>query len=88
MVHQREGSISLLITDMVMPGIDGLQLATQLRKLQPNIKILLTSGYSDCGEMLLEKLDAQTAFIPKPYTPDSLIKAVGTALDSRLQNKS
>lgn len=88
MVHQQEGSIALLITDMVMPGIDGLQLATQLRKLQPSIKILLTSGYSDCGEMLLEKLDAQTAFIPKPYTPDSLIKAVGTALDSRLQNKS
>jgi len=86
MVHQREDSISLLITDMVMPGMGGLQLATQLRKLQPTIKIILTSGYSDCGEGLLEKLDAQTAFIPKPYTPDSLIKAVGTALDSRLQD--
>lgn len=86
MVRQREDNISLLITDMVMPGMGGLQLATQLRKLQPGMKIILTSGYSDCEEMLLKNLDAQTAFIPKPYTPDLLVKAVGTALDSRLQN--
>lgn len=87
-VQQRGGTISLLITDMVMPGMRGLQLADELRTLQPDIKIILTSGYSNREEAVPENLDPQTAFLPKPYTPDSLVKAVGTALDSRLQNQS
>lgn len=82
MVRERKGKISLLITDMVMPGMGGMQLATELRTLQPEIKIILTSGYSDRDESWLEKLDARTTFLPKPYTPDSLIKAVSTALNS------
>ncbi len=88
MVQQRGGTISLLITDMVMPGMGGLQLADELRTQQPDIKIILTSGYSDREEAMPENLDAHTAFLPKPYTPDSLVKAVGTALDSRLQKQS
>ena len=88
MVQQRGGTISLLITDIVMPGMRGLQLADELRTLQPDIKIILTSGFSNREEAVPENLDAHTVFLPKPYTPDSLVKAVGTALDSRLQKQS
>ena len=88
LVRQRGGRISLLITDMVMPGMGGIQLAAELRTLQPEINIILTSGYSDREGSMLEQLDARTTFLPKPYTPDSLIKAVNAALDPTLSNQT
>ena len=88
LVRQRGGKISLVITDMVMPGMGGIQLAAELRTLQPEINIILTSGYSDREGSMLEQLDARTIFLPKPYTPDSLIKAVNAALDPTLSNQT
>ena len=77
-----------MITDMVMPGMGGIQLAAELRTLQPEINIILTSGYSDREGSMLGQLDARTTFLPKPYTPDSLIKAVNAALDPTLSNQT
>lgn len=88
LVRQRGGKMSLLITDIVMPGMGGIQLAAELRTLQPEINIILTSGYSDREGSMLEQLDARTTFLPKPYTPDSLIKAVSAALDPTLSNQT
>ncbi len=82
MVRQEVRKVALLITDLVMPGMGGIQLAQALRTLQPDIKVILTSGYSDREDTLLEDLNTETAFLPKPYTPDSLVKAVTAALDS------
>jgi two-component system cell cycle sensor histidine kinase/response regulator CckA len=77
--------IALLLTDMIMPGMGGAELAAELRMLQPNIKVIVTSGYSDRQGNMLEDSDAQTAFLPKPYTPDSLTKAVLAAFDPSLK---
>jgi two-component system, cell cycle sensor histidine kinase and response regulator CckA len=71
--------IDLLLSDMVMPGgMTGLNLAGQLRALQPGLRVLLTSGYSE--ELLGHSMDAH-AFIGKPYTPSALLKAVRNCLD-------
>jgi CheY-like chemotaxis protein len=82
-VREQGRDIALLVTDMVMPGMGGIQLAGELQALQPGLRVILTSGYSDGEGKLLESLDAQTAFLPKPYTPDSLTKAVRAALHSK-----
>ncbi len=81
MVHQQGRHIALLVTDMVMPGMGGAQLAGELRALEPDIKVILTSGYSAWDGMLLKNFDAPMAFLPNPYTPESLTKAVAAALD-------
>ena len=85
MARRQTRPIALLLTDMIMPGMGGAELAAELRNLQPNIKVIVTSGYSDRQGKVLEYSDAQTAFLPKPYTPDSLTKAVRAALDPSLE---
>ncbi|MCW5798186.1 MAG: response regulator [Nitrospira sp.] len=83
MVRRQGRHIALLVTDMVMPGMGGAQLAHELQILQPDIKVILTSGYSGRDETLLKTFDTQVAFLPKPYTPESLTKAVAAALESQ-----
>ncbi len=87
MVHQQGRHIALLVTDMVMPGMSGAQLAGDLRARQPDIKVILTSGYLARDGMLMENLDGQMAFLPKPYTPESLTKAVAAALDVKAKQE-
>lgn len=82
LVRDQRRQIALLVTDMVMPGMGGAQLASELQALQPGLKVILTSGYSERDGMLLQHFDARMAFLPKPYTPESLIKAVAAALES------
>ena len=85
LVRDQGRHIALLVTDMVMPGIGGAQLASELQALQPDLKVILTSGYSEQDSALLQQLDARMAFLPKPYTPESLTRAVACALESPAQ---
>jgi CheY-like chemotaxis protein len=72
-------SIDLLLTDIVMPGIDGFELAARVAELRPGIKTLFCSGYS--GPALNRKtLVQQDAFLQKPYTPLVLAKTVRDVL--------
>jgi two-component system cell cycle sensor histidine kinase/response regulator CckA len=76
------GRISLLLTDIVMPsGMNGSELAKILQSRNPNLKVIYTSGYSP--EVL--KKDSLYVkgvnFLPKPYDPQTLLKAVRTCLD-------
>ncbi|MCC2640280.1 MAG: putative Hybrid sensor histidine kinase [Nitrospira sp.] len=77
--------IALLVTDMIMPGMAGSQLATELKAMQPDIKVIITSGYADRGKEFLASFESRTAFLPKPYTPDSLTGAVLAALDTSME---
>jgi len=73
--HAQEG-IDLLITDVVMPGMNGVELARELRKLRPSLKVLYTSGYS-AG--LVGETDAwgtPVEFLQKPVRPDVLVARV------------
>ena len=69
-VAQHVGTIDLLLTDVIMPGMNGKEVADQLAVLRPGIKVLFMSGYS--GELIAHHgvLEAGVAYLPKPFTPD------------------
>jgi two-component system cell cycle sensor histidine kinase/response regulator CckA len=70
-VVRREGSVDLLLTDVIMPGMNGTVLAKQVRSLRPRTKILYMTGYS--GEFVrADMLTPGVSFIQKPFTPADL----------------
>ena len=78
----REG-VDLLLTDMVMPeGVTGWELAEEFKELRPGSKVILTSGYSMELTGDKAKLMEEINFVPKPYQPYKLAKAVRECLDS------
>jgi len=83
---QHSGAIDLLLTDMVMPGINGRELADNVLALQPDLKVIYMSGYAD--DMLLDTgaLGPGAAFLRKPLRPDVLDKRVREVLDSRAKS--
>ncbi|MEM1207278.1 MAG: response regulator, partial [Acidobacteriota bacterium] len=77
-----EGSIDLLLTDVVMPHMKGTELARRLGSLRPEIKIMYMSGYNE--ESILGKRlgEAGPILIQKPFSPQSLARRVRDVLDS------
>ena len=67
----------LLITDLVMPGITGLELANRVRLSRPQMPILFISWYS---EELVDNAADVRPFLAKPYSADSLLATVGSLL--------
>jgi CheY-like chemotaxis protein len=81
-VARSREKISLLLTDVVMPGRNGRELADEIAKLIPGIPVLFTSGYTD-GEIERRGLLAPgAAFIQKPLTPTTLVGAVRQRLET------
>jgi two-component system, cell cycle sensor histidine kinase and response regulator CckA len=72
------GSIDLLVTDLVMPRIAGMELADRLRETQPNLKVLFMSGYAEREH--LRALHPNEQFIPKPFLPADLFRRVNDFL--------
>ena len=71
----RAPEIDLVITDMVLPGRSGLQLAQDLRRCSAVLAILLTSGYAEAG-CDTNSLDAHTYYLAKPYSRGTLIEKI------------
>jgi two-component system cell cycle sensor histidine kinase/response regulator CckA len=72
------GRIGVVLLDIYMPDIDGIALVPMLLETDPNIGIVLTSGY--LGENVLSKFGPGVSFLQKPYNVDKLIAAVEAAL--------
>lgn len=70
-----DGRIDLLVTDVVMPGMGGIEAASQIAGARPDVRILFMSAFlADDG------LPPGAAFLPKPFTPDQLARAAGEAI--------
>ena len=80
LAKKHAGEIHLLLTDVVMPGMNGKDLAERLHALRPNMKILFMSGYS--VNMITDQgvLDERVNFIEKPFSMKDLAVKVTEAL--------
>jgi signal transduction histidine kinase len=80
--ERHEGPIALVLTDLVMPGLGGRELAGRLATVRPDTKVLYMSGYTDNAIVHQGVLDAGAAFLSKPFTPDALARKVREVLDA------
>jgi PAS domain S-box-containing protein len=82
------GKIDLLLSDVIMPEMNGLQLAEELRRTQPDLKVLFMSGYAQLEgkESLLHEIN--TAFIQKPFSAQALLNKAQQVLLHRSVSKS
>jgi CheY-like chemotaxis protein len=78
---QHEGAIHLLLTDVIMPGMNGRDAATRLLETRPSLRVLFMSGYTDDAIVHQGVLDESANFIQKPFAPDGLARRVREVLD-------
>jgi hypothetical protein len=81
LLEERDPDLDILITDVVLPGMSGPELADLLRGRIPRLRVLFMSGYSaqHLGEDGI--VDRRVKLLHKPFAPDQLVHAVQTALD-------
>jgi DNA-binding NtrC family response regulator len=77
--HARGDSIDALVTDVVMPGMDGVALAGELSKQRPDLPVIYISGYVS-SPALKEKRTRSFAFLRKPFTPAKLTSTLKEVL--------
>ena len=80
-LERREQLIHLLLTDVVMPGMSGPQIAEDAARALPALKVVYMSGYTDDDVVRHGVLDSSIAFINKPFTRDSLLLKIREVLD-------
>jgi two-component system cell cycle sensor histidine kinase/response regulator CckA len=79
---EHEGTIDMLLTDVVMPGRSGLALAEDLQERVRELKVLFMSGYTDSHTGVRILTQRQAAFLAKPFTPEALARKVRDVLDA------
>ena len=79
-VKQHEGALDLLVTDVVMPGMNGKELSERLLESRPHLKILFISGYTADVIARHGVLDTGVAFLHKPFSADQLAAKVRAVL--------
>ncbi len=83
MSEAHQGKIKLMITDVVMPQLGGLELARRLAVLRPETKVLYVSGYSENDMSEQGILASDLEFLEKPFTPQALTRKVREVLNRR-----
>jgi two-component system, cell cycle sensor histidine kinase and response regulator CckA len=80
---RHEGEIDLLVTDVVMPGANGIEVARRVRMGRPSIGVLLVSGDVDDDAVRAGAVESGEAVLEKPFGPPELARAVRAALDAK-----
>ncbi|HMR78180.1 MAG TPA: response regulator, partial [Polyangiaceae bacterium] len=75
--------ISVALLDVTMPGMDGFEVLAELRKIAPNLPVVLSSGYPSHGRDARVVEDSAVLFLAKPYPLDELQATVQRALESK-----
>jgi two-component system cell cycle sensor histidine kinase/response regulator CckA len=79
---QQAASLQLLLTDVVMPGMGGRELAQHLSVIKPDLRTLFISGYMDDVGIMAGQEEGTSSFLQKPFTPEVLARAVRNLLDA------
>ena len=82
LVKKNDHDTQLMITDVVMPGMSGRELAEQVARLQKNIKVLYISGYTDDAIVQRGMLKSGIMYLPKPFNIEDLVTKVRQVLDT------
>ncbi len=80
-VRTHHGGIHLLLTDVIMPGLNGPELHKTLTEFIPELKVVYMSGYTDNAAVNRGILEGEILYLQKPFTTHSLISKIRTALD-------
>ena len=74
--------IHMILTDIVMPGMNGRQLVEALSEIRPGLAVVYTSGYTDDVVLRHGVLETAVAYLPKPFTPRALVQKVREVLEA------
>jgi hypothetical protein len=77
-----EGVIHLLLTDVVMPGMTGPELAGRIKQSRPRMEVVFMSGYSERALLDRQVMESAGAYLAKPFSPKSLAVKVREVLDA------
>jgi CheY-like chemotaxis protein len=88
MVDARRGRVSLIVADVVMPGLGGREMAARLADRWPDVPVLFTSGYTGMDVVRRGLLDEGHEFLQKPLAPEALARKVREMVDARLTKSS
>ena len=80
LLSARGGNVDLLVTDVVMPGMNGIELAAAVRWSYPEVRVLLVSGHLDDDASVSRPLPDETSLLTKPFGPDALTHTVREVL--------
>lgn len=78
----------LLLTDLIMPQLDGDKLVSEIIEIRPDMPVIITSGFTDTIVNDNFKQISNKAFIPKPFQPQELAKTVRQVLDRTVSRKT
>ncbi|HUK62071.1 MAG TPA: ATP-binding protein, partial [Dongiaceae bacterium] len=88
LVERHAGAVDLVVTDVVMPGMDGGELVHHLTRARPGLRVLYISGYSDDALVRQGVSEADCAFLQKPFTCEAFVAKVREVLDAPMRRRA
>jgi two-component system cell cycle sensor histidine kinase/response regulator CckA len=88
LIERKDLAIDLMITDVVMPDVNGRELVERALAIRPHVKVLFMSGYTDSEVVRVKVLDRTAGFLPKPFTSADIQEQVRKALAAPLHQSA